>query len=254
MILYLSATGNTEWAARQVAQATGDRLLRITEAREITLQDGEPLGLLFPVHGWRPPRLVRDFVDRLTITGRHYIYAICTAGDNIGETMDILQKHLKRRGQNLDAAFTLIMPNVYVGLPFMDIDSVELTKRKKAAAEKKLKQEIIPWIMSKEEIWDDLVRGRWPKIDSRLLGEAFERWLITDKPFHVDSQRCVKCGICQDVCPVDNIQGGLGYEPKWKHSGQCLTCFACYHHCPHHAIEYGSRTRHKGQYFFNKNL
>lgn len=254
MIVYLSATGNTEWAAHEVAQATGDRLLRLTEAHDIALEEGEALGLVFPVHGWRPPRLVRAFVDRLSLSGTHYVYALCTAGDNIGETMDILSQHLQRRGLRLNAAFTLLMPNVYVGLPFMDVDKTELAERKKAEARRKLKDEILPSILNREESFKHLERGHWPKIDSRLLGEAFERWLITDKPFRVDSSRCVKCGICQDVCPVGNIEGGLGYEPRWKHTGECLTCFACYHHCPHHAIEYGSRTKNKGQYFFNKRL
>ncbi|MFW5518323.1 MAG: ferredoxin, partial [Segatella copri] len=36
----------------------------------------------------------------------------------------------------------------------------------------------------------------------------------------------------------------------WLHHKDCLTCFTCYHHCPHHAIEFGKQTRKKGQYFF----
>ena len=83
-------------------------------------------------------------------------------------------------------------------------------------------------------------------------GKYFVDHLVTDRPFWVDSQRCVKCGICADVCPVHDVLGGLGYEPQWRHDGSCLSCFTCYHHCPHHAIEYGRQTKHKGQYFFKK--
>ncbi|MCI7256823.1 MAG: ferredoxin, partial [Prevotella sp.] len=27
-------------------------------------------------------------------------------------------------------------------------------------------------------------------------------------------------------------------------------CLSCYHHCPHHAINYGNITKKRGQYFF----
>lgn len=256
MILYLSATGNTLWAAEQLAQATGERLLPFTQAKDQQLEQDERLGLLFPVHGWRPPRLVRDFIDRMPIEGlspNTYIYALCTAGDNTGETIPILYKHLQARGLRLNAAFSLIMPNTYVGLPFMDIDSAETTLRKKADAKAAL-QTIIPHIVNRDNVSGDLHEGRWPRTDSRLLGEAFERWIITDRPFRVDQSRCVKCGICADVCPVGDIRGGLGYQPQWKHDGRCLTCFSCFHHCPHHAIEYGNRTGRKGQYFYNKRI
>lgn len=140
-------------------------------------------------------------------------------------------------------------PN-HVGLPFFDIDTPKKEQEKKAKADEKLHQFIDAIIHRKPA--SDLVIGRWPRINSRFLGGFFTRYLITDKPFHVDSVRCVKCGICADVCPTRNVVGGLGQEPTWKHNGSCLACFACYHHCPHHAIEYGRQTQHKGQYFFKR--
>ena len=91
------------------------------------------------------------------------------------------------------------------------------------------------------------------RINSRIIGAYFVNQLVTDKPFHVKSERCVKCGICADVCPMNDITGGLGYEPVWKHNNSCVTCFSCYHHCPHHAIEFGRQTQKKGQYFYKKN-
>lgn len=266
MIFYLSDTGNTKWAAKTIAHKTGDRLLFIPELLEkaclsednngnksfsFSLSPDETVGFCFPVHGWRPPKIVRHFISNLHIdTTGHYVYALCTAGDNTGEAIDILRQILQQNGMHLDAAFSLIMPESYLGLPFFNLDNPQREEGKKRKAAADLDKYVDAIASHRKE--EHLVKGRWPRIDSRFLGWFFEKYLITDKPFQVDSRRCVKCGICADVCPVHNIKGGLGYEPVWKHDGSCLACFACYHHCPHHAIEYGRLTQGKGQYFFEK--
>lgn len=256
MIFYFSATGNTAWAAKQLGYYTSDRLINITknstEPFTAQLKPGENIGFCFPIHGWRPPRIVVDFVKRLAIdaTG-HYVYALCTAGDTVGEAMDIFRSVLSDKGITLDAAFSLLMPESYVGLPLMDVDKQEREKAKQDKAAEDLKG-FAQLIEQHQKHVEHLTIGHWPRINSRVLGSIFYRWLITDKPFHVVSDRCVKCGICASVCPVHDIEGGLGKEPRWTHNGHCMTCFSCYHHCPHHAIEFGNRTLHKGQYFFGR--
>jgi len=73
--------------------------------------------------------------------------------------------------------------------------------------------------------------------------------MITDKKFTVDNKVCIQCGKCAKVCPVDNIKGT---PPLWLHNGKCTSCLACYHYCPVHAINYGSITRRREQYYFNR--
>ena len=257
MIFYLSGTGNTLWAAKLIAEATDDKLVSIADVIETnycfkpTLS--ERIGFCFPVHGWRPPKIVRRFVQNLKISdfSGHYCYALCSAGDTVGEAMDIFQADIAKVGLHADSVFSIIMPESYVGLPFMDVDKPSREKLKKQKAEADMKI-IANEIKENKKGIERLVIGNWPRINSRVLGDVFVKKIVTDKPFHVDSNKCVKCGICYDVCPVHNIIGGLGHEPQWKHNDSCLSCFACYHHCPHHAIEYGNRTKNKGQYFFNK--
>ena len=99
MILYLSCTGNTLWAVRQLAAATGERIINIPDCPKGPLQyhlaDNERLGLCFPVHGWRVPKIVCEAISRLDISLKgHYVYSLCTCGDDIGETFDLLRKQL----------------------------------------------------------------------------------------------------------------------------------------------------------------
>nr|WP_314695936.1 EFR1 family ferrodoxin [uncultured Prevotella sp.] len=274
MIFYFSGTGNSKWAAKTLALETGDTLVSIPEVLNsdctFTLEKDEHIGFIFPIHGWRVPSIVKDFLSKLSIKTKgedfsihkHTSFCLVTAGDSIGKAIERFQKMLNSvavgNSMELKAVYSLIMPESYVGLPGMDVDTKEKEIEKKEFASKQLKEfskmlKQLPYTDNQQVWgWEQLKRGPIPSFFSGPVGAFFERILVTDKPFHVISRRCVKCGICANVCPVEDIKGGLGYEPEWQHNGKCLTCFSCYHHCPHHAIEFGKRTRKKGQYFYNK--
>lgn len=271
MIFYFSGTGNSRWAAIKLAAATHERLIDIAEEMRLKklssekssepfiLQEGERLGFVFPVHGWRVPRLVRDFISQMCITASHtkpFTYVVCTAGDSIGLAIENLNEtiatssYLTDLGVSvIDSAYSLIMPESYVGLPFMDVDSKEKEVRKKAIANEDLNEAMSEILACKKGV-SRLVKGPIPWFFTKVVGSFFEKVLITDKRFHVTKDKCVKCGICANICPVKDIDGGQGKMPKWLHHDDCLTCFSCYHHCPHHAIEFGRQTQKKGQYFF----
>ena len=276
MIFYFSGTGNSRWAAIQLSTATKERLVNIADyagqlsahqdIEPFTLQEGERLGFVFPVHGWRVPRLVRQFILSLTVRkastedgashDKPFCYALCTAGDSIGKTIDTLNATLRQNtslqslGINeVSSAYSLIMPESYVGLPFMDVDPKDKEKRKKEVAAQQLKT-ICQDIVLRKQGQFHLTLGVLPWLMTQVVGGFFEHVLITDKRFHVAPDRCVKCGICAHVCPVGDIDGGKGKLPQWLHHDDCLTCFTCYHHCPRHAIEFGHQTQHKGQYYF----
>lgn len=268
MIFYFSGTGNTRWAAAKLAAATHEDLIAIAPymrtddashdiAEPFILKENERLGFVFPVHGWRVPRLVREFIKRMKIKGEHpFTYCVCTAGDNIGLTIDNLNATIRQNPSlqalaitEVSSSYSLIMPESYVGLPFMDIDPKENEIRKKEEAAQELAV-ICEEVFNRKEGISRLVKGPMPWVLTQVIGGFFEHVLITDKRFHVEKDRCVKCGICASTCPVGDIKGGYGEFPQWQHHKDCLTCFSCYHHCPHHAIEFGHQTQKKGQYYY----
>ena len=173
-----------------------------------------------------------------------------------GKTIDTLNKCLQANHQlqamgisQPDSAYSLIMPESYVGLPFMNVDPSEKEKCKKEKAAQQLKA-ICEDLRERKTGISHLTEGPLPWFFTHIVGGFFEHVLITDKRFHVVEERCVKCGICANVCPVGDISGGKGKKPVWLHHDDCLTCFSCYHHCPHHAIEFGRQTQKKGQYYY----
>ena len=305
MIFYFSGTGNTKWAASKLASATHEDLISIapymraddsshTLAEPFILKENERLGFVFPVHGWRVPKLVREFIGRMKVQraesdaeeksasaeskaesdaagnsasaeskalsdaagNRPFAYCVCTAGDSIGLTIENLNEVISQNPSlqalgitKVSSSYSLIMPESYVGLPFMDVDpkEKEIWKKSKSAQELAV---ICEEIFDRKEGVNRLVKGPIPWFFTKVVGGFFENVLITDKRFHVEKDKCAKCGICANVCPVGDIKGGHGEYPEWLHHKDCLTCFTCYHHCPHHAIEFGKQTQKKGQYYF----
>ena len=296
MIFYFSGTGNTKWAASKLAAATREDLISIAPymraddsshnlAEPFILKENERLGFVFPVHGWRVPKLVREFIGRMKVQraesdaernsasaeskassdaernsasakNQPFAFCVCTAGDSIGLTIENLNEVISQNPSlqalgitKVSSSYSLIMPESYVGLPFMDVDTKEkeIWKKSKSAQELAV---ICEEIFDRKEGVSQLVKGPIPWFFTKVVGGFFENVLITDKRFHVEKDKCVKCGICANVCPVGDIKGGHGEYPEWLHHKDCLTCFTCYHHCPHHAIEFGKQTQKKGQYYF----
>ena len=252
MIFYFSGTGNTRWAAEQLAHATGDELIYIPDElgniKSYQLKEGERLGFCFPTHGWQPPRIVREFIRRSTFSVQPstYIYALTTCGDNMGYAMRILRKELRRKGLSLDAAFAVVMPESNVCFSFLHLDTPESEQRKIEAARQRMPH-ICQLVKDKATGVEELVKGAIPFTFTYILGGYYNKHLITDEKFWVDTEACIQCGLCAKRCPVNDIEG---LPPHWKHDGSCTNCLACYHYCPTHAIHWGNMQR--GQYYFNR--
>lgn len=254
MIFYFSGTGNTRWAARQLAEATGERLLFIPDELktpcEYTLGDGERIGFCFPVHGWQPPHIVSEFIERLNVANAagHYAYALCTCGDSTGLAVSMLSRQLARKGIALGSCQSLIMPESYVCLPFMYTDTPEREHQKIEQARLDLAH-YAEIVKARQDGYSQLTIGIAPWVLSHVVGAYFNGHMITDRKFTVDADTCTHCGLCAKVCPVGDITLTDG-SPEWKNDSSCTCCLSCYHHCPVHAINYGRITRKRGQYYF----
>ena len=260
MIFYFSGTGTTKWVAGEIAQALHDDLVSIPDAIRTKqyayiLQEGEQIGFCFPTHGWQPPRIVREFIRHLIfsrLSADTYCWALTTCGDNMGEAMTILNKELKQKGLEAETQFSVIMPESYVCLPFMYTDS-EIREAEKIENARRQLSHITRILKDRKRGIIELEKGATPRLYSYVIGGYFNKKMITDRKFNVDTSVCISCGACANVCPVDDIRLSAvngKQSPQWLHNERCTSCLACYHHCPVHAINFGKITRKRGQYYF----
>ncbi len=249
MIFWFSGTGNSLWTAQLLASILNDRLIDLTHAhlndcRDYTLQRGESLGWVFPVHAWGPPRLVLDFARRIKLDGYTpgtHCWMAATCGDDVGLTVPIMRRALG--DIHLNAAFSVQMPNTYVCLPGFDVDPVDLQQRKLNAARPRI--DAIALAIAERRNVTDVVTGRAPWLKSRILRPLFNATCTRDSNFSTGND-CLKCGLCLRNCPTGNISADSNGLPQWN--GHCTTCLRCLHVCPQHAIQKGAHTASKGRY------
>ena len=249
MIFYFSGTGNSRWVAEAIAAAQGEGLLFIPEEEgkndlpSYRLQEGEKIGFVFPVYSWAPPRIVLDFVERLVLEnyGGHYLFFVCTCGDDTGLTGRIFCKAVEKKGWKCKAGFSVIMPNTYVAMKGFDVDPAPVRDRKLAEAPSAV--ESVNRNLSERRQVFRCKKGSFPFFKTRLISPFFNKYQVTAKPFRA-TDSCIGCGKCAEACPVGNVI--VDSKPVW--GNRCTCCLACYHYCPVHAVEYGTATRNKGQY------
>jgi MinD superfamily P-loop ATPase len=78
----------------------------------------------------------------------------------------------------------------------------------------------------------------------RRLKKFRDKVYASDKSFYANED-CTNCGICESVCPVNNIVLTEGL-PQWQH--KCQQCLACINFCPENAIQFGTKSLETGRY------
>ncbi len=259
MIYYFSGTHNSRYAALRLGSLLGENVRFIPSvdpyAQTIQPESDKSLGFVFPVYSWGVPPIVIDFIKRFPEgmieaikENKIYTWCVATCGDETGMAVQMLRKELRKRGIELSAAWSLIMPNVYVLLPGFGVDSKELEEKKLKEAVGRI-EEIASSIKKKEGV-EDVHLGPMPRLKTALVYPLFKKWGVNTKKWHY-TDACIGCGKCSKVCPVGNIAMEDGH-PKW--GNDCTSCCACYHVCPMHSAQYGNITKKMGQYFFNDKL
>jgi len=88
-----------------------------------------------------------------------------------------------------------------------------------------------------DELGGEILIEFSPENTSKIVG-AFRRRGVevrVDKFIEVDEEKCVHCGACYSLCPVDAIQIKEDFSIVFD-EGQCVRCEACLDACPMAAI------------------
>lgn len=249
MIFYFSGTGNSKYVADNIGKVQGEKLISVAKEMELNketyeyeLKSEESIIIVYPIYAWAPPAMVLEFIKKIKFINYkdNYISTVAVCGENIGNTMKLLDKVLQEKGMKLSSGFSVVSPNNYIIMG--DVDSKEKEKEKMENLSIELEQ-INKVIKSKEENVFRVVKGPVPGVLTKLINPMFNKYAMNLKNFKVNDN-CTGCGICERVCNGGCIK--VAGKPSW--SGNCTQCLACIHYCPEKAIQYGKNTDKKGRY------
>ncbi len=240
MIFYFSGTGNSRWAAQQLATLLEDTALDISQLRQLPdLTAQLQIGLVFPVYAWGPPEPVLHFVKSLPRT-KAFCFAVCTCGSQAGHAMKKLAQIWP-----VNSSYSLVMPNNYV--IGSDLDDQQTIRCKILAAQKEIKSIAIE-IRERKSVYR-VAEGSLAGLKTTVVNYGFNRYARGTGAFHVEDT-CNGCGLCARNCPAHTISLKDG-KPVW--AKKCFQCLRCINECPQRAIEYGKATKTRGRYTFEKN-
>jgi ferredoxin/flavodoxin len=241
-ICYFSGTGNSLAVARDVVGKLNAKLTPVVSMmdQESVNLEADAIGFVFPIYDFKPPLVVEDFVRKLEDIDSKYLFAVCTYGIAPAQSLKHFGKVIQSCGRQLSAGFA-------VGMPHSGIGSGAVTEAQResmfASCEGRL-----------DEICDRISSGEAGKVESsNLFFDIFQPRMISMVPSLLNflkqvllkgieslafasSTDCNGCGICERICPLNNIEM-VDDRPVW--SDNCAGCFACLNWCPKEAISLG---------------
>ena len=231
-LYYFSGTGNSIAIVRELQKHLHDaELLPIakhlgdTEVRD----DSEVIGFITPTYYMDIPDIVSDFTKKLSIKKNAFVFAVIHYGVTPGRAFHSIDELLSEKGAKLNAGFGIVLPDNSIALRTPIRKQPEMHALMPQAVE-----DIASMVLEKRSVplpgSSSALLGVNGKVGSFVLRKIFgtERKRITSD--------CTHCGICERICPVNNI---TVRDDDVSFGDNCADCFACIHWCPEKAIRYG---------------
>lgn len=245
MILYFTGTGNSQYGAGVVQTVLEDEVMSINELLKkdgtITLKSEQPFVFVCPIYAWRIPGVVDQFIRRTNFLGSSDVYFIFTCGAEAGDAEHYISNLCRDKSFNLRGTASVIMPDNYIVMykPTEKEQAIKLIR----AAEKKI-MSLSEYIKDGQD-FEKEEKSFVDTLKSTIVNPMFYKLFVSAKGFQV-TDKCSSCGLCEKVCPLNNIFLVEG-KPNW--GSKCTHCMACISRCPLEAIEYKNKTKGRTRYY-----
>jgi ferredoxin len=235
-LFLFSGTGNSLNVALRVQENIENceilSIPRVLEEKKFNFGAAK-IGFIFPVHFQDAPHIVRELLKHIKITGDPYIFAIATAGGEFGKTFRNINEILDKQNRKLDSEFSMVFPSNSIVMEDRSRTPEEIDVLIKNSEDRI--NEIIKIIANNEIEKFTYKRSSFKDRFGCLMGKIFLYSIFNDRRFRVDDEKCVRCGTCVSVCPMNNIEI-VDEKVTWNHN--CEVCLACIHWCPQNAIQH----------------
>lgn len=239
LIVYFSATGNTQKIASIVGAAftsmgAAIKLWDITPlASRRKTPDFDPYDAIIfgaPIHSWRAPRLVREWMKTLNGRGKKCSMFFTYGGFGVHPTHFSTKQILENQN------FAVVSSAEFLGFHTFNLGGWKAMEGRPDASDFKLAQE-----------YARLTYKRFSGEDSGKLGElektkhteaeldsieSFRFNVLTQVPTR-EGQECCMCMVCEELCP----SGAMLAETGKADQSKCIACLSCVANCPEKALK-----------------
>ena len=228
MILYFSGTGNSLAISRQLAERLNEQVMPLGLAVKHDLLHERRIGLVFPSYWFNAPRAVTELLPRLRIPKDAYVFIVTPCGAQAGNAIWTVRRMLAANA---------------VGFGRNPNDQVWKFDRYAGRLER-IAADIAAGVRRCHYAW-------WGLPGALCAIPAVQRRTLPMLTPAVNTDKCIACGICRDVCPQDNI---TLVDGKALCGTDCAQCLACVHFCPQQAVELGHKPTPQAHQYHHPNV
>ena len=240
IIYWFSGTGNSLYTAKRLSEALGNTTL-------VPMANGIPteavggsdcrIGFVFPSYYGDLPRFVRVFAEGLHILPGTDLFAVVTMGAFGEGSIKALDTLFKAKELSLCYGVGVRINGNYILNYDPAIFGAKSDKRIAAKLDKADRKIL--------RIAADIQSGKRLVKTNPITAKALYKDIESLDAGFTANEKCTGCGLCERVCPVQNIVLIEG-KPVWQH--RCEHCVACISWCPTAAIDNGSTTQKRTRY------
>ena len=244
MILYFSGTGNSRYIAERIARTNSEEMISINDkvknndTSTITVQG--KLVFVLPTYAWRIPNVVRDWIRKTEFVGANQVWFVMNCGSEIGNAGKYNKKLCEEKSFTYMGTAQIVMPENYIAM----FDAPEADEAKEIISKAEPFIDAAVEMIAAGKAFPVLTSKLSDRLKSGLVYKMFYAFCVKADDFVAD-ERCIGCGKCEKLCPMNNIKIEDG-KPVWGKA--CTHCMACICYCPAKAVEYGKKSVGKPRY------